>query len=93
VITICARRELRGTPQAFRTHVEKVVRVAREANPAIKVELAIIAARAMAERAQMFEHAVGNIDLADRLAIHCDGDAESLESLKALLAGLRPEGT
>jgi hypothetical protein len=34
----------------------------------------------------MFEHAASNFDLADRLAIHCDGDAESLESLKALLA-------
>jgi hypothetical protein len=92
VITICASRELRGPHPAFRTHVEKIIRVARDTNPAIKIELALIAMRSKAERAPMLKHAVDNIDLADRIAIYCDQDAESLESLKALLAGLRPEG-
>ena len=92
VITICASRELRGPTPAFRTHVEKIIRAARDTNPAIKIELALIAMRSKAERAPMLKHAVDNIDLADRIAIYCDQDAESLESLKALLAGLRPEG-
>ena len=47
---------------------------------------------AKAARAQMLTLAAGNIDLADRLAIYCDQNAESLESLQALLAELRPAG-
>jgi len=92
VITICASRALRGSAEAFRAQIEKIVRVAREANPAIKVELALIATRAKAERTPMLKLAAGNVDLADRLAIYCDQDAESLEGLQVLLAGLRPEG-
>lgn len=92
VITICASRELRGPTPEFRHYLARVIRVARETNPTIKVELALIARREKAERAQMLKHAVGNIDLADRLAIYCDRDEESLESLKALLVGLRSKG-
>jgi hypothetical protein len=90
VLTICASRELRGTAQSFRARVVRIIQVAREANPSIKVELGLIAPRAKEQRAPMLNLAAGSIDLADRLALYCDQDAESLESLKALLAGLRP---
>lgn len=92
VLTICASSRLHGSVAEYRAHIEKVIRAAREENPRIKVELAFIATMAVEDRARMFDLAVANIDLADRLAIYCDNNQESLESLTALLARLRPDG-
>lgn len=92
VITICASSRLHGTAAGYRTHVARVVRTVREVNPAIKVELAIIATMDKSDRAPMLALVAGTADLADRIAIYCDPNAESLESLKALLAALRPDG-
>lgn len=91
VLTICASSRLHGTAAAYRTHVERVVRTAREVNPAIKVELAIVATMEKADRAPMLALVAGAADLADRIAIYCDASAESLESLKALVTTLRPD--
>lgn len=91
VITICASSRLHGSAAAYRTHIERVVRAAREANPTIKVELAVVATMEKNDRAPMLALLTGAVDLADRIAIYCDANAESLASLKALLAALRPD--
>lgn len=91
-ITICASSRLQGSTEAYRAQVGKVIRAAREANPRIKVELAVIAGRDPGARAKLLEMAGAAADLADRLAVYCENDPESLGSVDALVGLLRPQG-
>jgi len=92
VITICASSRLKGGVESYRTHVGKVIRAAREANPRIKIELAFVAGSDVGAGTKLVELATASIDLADRVAVYCDNTPESLANLGELVAALRPPG-
>ena len=90
IFTVYASGHLTGSREAYRQHIEKVIRAARAENPQIKIELAIAATENPVARRHVLELISANIDLADRVAIYCDDSQDSVESLKALFHLLRP---
>ncbi|PTX95664.1 hypothetical protein DB354_09630 [Opitutus sp. ER46] len=89
VITVYARSELSSGRVAFREYVERVVRAAKEANPNIKVEVAVAAARTREATLAVYGALLDSADLADRVAIYCNDTPEAATSLAELMHALR----
>lgn len=89
VLLICASSRLKGAAAAYRSHLERVIAAAREANPRIKIELGFVADRDPATARKLIELALATIDLGDRVAVFCENTPESLANLDALLAAMR----
>lgn len=89
VITVYAWRELTAGRAAFRTYLERIVRTAKEANPGIKVEVAVAVTRTTAATLAMYAVLIDSADLADRVAIYCNDSPEAAQSLAQLMHALR----
>ncbi len=92
IFTLYEPRKLSRDLAQFHRHFERVVREARGANPAIKIELAISTGQNEEATRQLAGVLWHYADQIDRIGLYSDESRESVESLELLLKVLRPEG-